>query len=181
MIRLRASLPSHPHTTPRILFTTSSLLPTLSRPAGPYHHPSPSFPPPYNNTQFITPFSQSFMSLPKYYDVNTKFDLTNITPYCKEYHTGGTKMLFNLTEAGEPVVTPVQTDPTLLERRGYDCVSNEWCHIVDIRCVCSRFTRHSDRCVFDWMDSTRNDSHIYVQIEPFVSVSIAIQRVEFSD
>ncbi|KAI9457054.1 Alpha/Beta hydrolase protein [Boletus coccyginus] len=75
-----------------------------------------STPPPYNNTQFITAFSESFMSLAKYYDVNTKFDPTNITPYWDEYFVGETEMLFNRTEGGVPVVMPIKTDPAILQR-----------------------------------------------------------------
>ena len=56
------------------------------------------------------------MSLAKYYDVNTKFDPTNITPYWDEYLTGETEMLFNRTEGGVPVVMPIKTDPTLAQR-----------------------------------------------------------------
>ena len=59
------------------------------------------------------------MSLAKYYDVNTKLDPTNITPYWDEYYIGKTEMLFNRTEAGVPVVMPINTDPTLPERCAY--------------------------------------------------------------
>ncbi|KAG8212820.1 Alpha/Beta hydrolase protein [Butyriboletus roseoflavus] len=81
-----------------------------------YYFASPSSLPPYNNTQFITAFSQPFMSLVKYYDVNIIFDPTNITPDWNEYYIEETEMLFNRTEAGEPAVVPIQTDPKLLER-----------------------------------------------------------------
>ncbi|KAG8212817.1 Alpha/Beta hydrolase protein [Butyriboletus roseoflavus] len=73
----------------------------------------------YNNTQFITAFSQSFMSLAKYYDVNIKFDPTNITPDWNKYYIEKTEMLFNRTEAGEPLVVPIHTDSKLLERCGF--------------------------------------------------------------
>ena len=53
------------------------------------------------------------MSLAKYYDINTKFDPTNITPYWDKHNVGETEMLFNRTEAGVPVIAPFQTDPTL--------------------------------------------------------------------
>jgi hypothetical protein len=59
------------------------------------------------------------MSLAKYYDINIKFDPTNITPYWNEYYIGETEMLFNCTEAGVPVVMPIKTDPTLHERCAY--------------------------------------------------------------
>ncbi|KAH0833388.1 Alpha/Beta hydrolase protein [Lanmaoa asiatica] len=72
--------------------------------------------PSYPSTQFITAFTQSFMSLAKYYDVNTKFDSTNITPCWNEYYIGETEMVFNRTEAGAPMIMPIQTDPRLLQR-----------------------------------------------------------------
>ncbi|KIJ62991.1 hypothetical protein HYDPIDRAFT_93630 [Hydnomerulius pinastri MD-312] len=81
-----------------------------------YYFNSPGYAPPYNDTQFITAFSQSFMSVAKYYDVNMKFDPTNITPYWDEYYIGATEMLFNRTEDYVPVVVPVKTDPALLQR-----------------------------------------------------------------
>ena len=59
------------------------------------------------------------MSLAKYYDVNTKFDPTNITPYWDKYDIGNTEMLFNRTEAGVPVVLPIKTDPSLFQRCAY--------------------------------------------------------------
>ena len=59
------------------------------------------------------------MTLAKYYDVNIKFDPTNITPYWDKYYIGETEMLFNRTDASVPVVTPIKTDPALLERCAY--------------------------------------------------------------
>ena len=59
------------------------------------------------------------MSLAKYYDVNTKFDPTNITPYWDKYDIEQTEMMFNYTEAGVPAVLPIQTDPELLQRCAY--------------------------------------------------------------
>ncbi|KAH7906561.1 Alpha/Beta hydrolase protein [Hygrophoropsis aurantiaca] len=72
--------------------------------------------PPYNNTEFINAFSQSFMSFAMSYDVNAKFDPTNITPYWDEYYIGETEMLFNRTEDYVPSVLPVKTDPALVDR-----------------------------------------------------------------
>ncbi|KAH7906562.1 Alpha/Beta hydrolase protein [Hygrophoropsis aurantiaca] len=73
-------------------------------------------PPPYNNTAFINAFSESFLSFVMTGNVNDKFDPTNITPYWNEYFIGETEMLFNETEAAQPYVVPVTTDPGLLER-----------------------------------------------------------------
>lgn len=63
------------------------------------------------------------MSTIKYYNVNVKFDPTNITPEWAMYTplAGGMEMLFNRTEEGAPVVKPVGTDPAVLERCA--CVS----------------------------------------------------------
>ncbi|KAN0092972.1 hypothetical protein V8E55_003756 [Tylopilus felleus] len=36
--------------------------------------------PPYNETQFLTGFTQTFMSFAMYSDVNVKYNSTNITP-----------------------------------------------------------------------------------------------------
>ncbi|KIJ57890.1 hypothetical protein HYDPIDRAFT_103648, partial [Hydnomerulius pinastri MD-312] len=60
-----------------------------------YYFNSLGYVPPYNDTQFITAFSQSFMSVAKYCDVNMKFYPTNITPYWDEYCIGATELLFN--------------------------------------------------------------------------------------
>ena len=59
------------------------------------------------------------MSLAKSYDVNAKFDPSNITPYWDKYDIGETEMLFNCTEAGVPAVLPFKTDPKLLQRCAY--------------------------------------------------------------
>jgi len=59
------------------------------------------------------------MSFAKYYDVNIKFDPTNVTPYWDKYVIGETEMLFNRTEGGVPVVMPIKTDPTIHQRCVY--------------------------------------------------------------
>jgi len=82
------------------------------------------------------------MSLAKYYDVNNKFDPTNITPYWDEYSTGETEMLFNRTEGGAPVVMPIKTDPRILQRCAYVCFLVSVCTNGDtlrmVVCLCSR-------------------------------------------
>ena len=79
---------------------------------------SPNSPPPYDNAQFITAFSESFMSLARSGNVNVKFDPSDITPGWDMYAhvAGGTEMLFNRTEGGTPVVEPIGTDPAVLQR-----------------------------------------------------------------
>ncbi|KAH0833389.1 Alpha/Beta hydrolase protein [Lanmaoa asiatica] len=54
------------------MYAPSSSPPNAFSICDPCYHVSPGYPPSYNNTQFITAFTQSFMSLAKYYDVNTK-------------------------------------------------------------------------------------------------------------
>ncbi|KAH7928321.1 alpha/beta-hydrolase [Leucogyrophana mollusca] len=76
-------------------------------------------PPPYNNTQFLTAFDETFMSFAMYHNPNIKFDPTNITPYWNEYYIGQSEMLFNTTEAFVPEVVPVTTDQGLLDRCAY--------------------------------------------------------------
>ncbi|KAH0833387.1 Alpha/Beta hydrolase protein [Lanmaoa asiatica] len=98
------------------MYAPSSSPPNAFSICGLCYHVSPGYPPSYNNTQFITAFTQSFMSLAKYYDVNTKFDPTNITPSWSKYYVGETEMIFNRTEAGAPVIMPIKTDPRLLQR-----------------------------------------------------------------
>ncbi|KAH7928320.1 alpha/beta-hydrolase [Leucogyrophana mollusca] len=81
-----------------------------------YYFNNPGAAPPYNNTEFINAFSQPFLSFAMSYNVNAKFDPTNITPYWDEYYIGETEMLFNRTEDYVPSVMTVKTDPALLER-----------------------------------------------------------------
>ncbi|KAH7903815.1 hypothetical protein BJ138DRAFT_1020029, partial [Hygrophoropsis aurantiaca] len=77
--------------------------------------------PPYNNTEFINAFAESFLSFAMFGDVNTKFDPTNITPYWNEYYIDETEMIFNQTEGNnpQPVVMPIKTNLGQLERCAY--------------------------------------------------------------
>ncbi|KAJ6603567.1 alpha beta-hydrolase [Mycena vulgaris] len=71
----------------------------------------------FNNTAFVDAFALSFTSFARALDPNVKIDPT-ITPAWREWDVkrGRTEMLFNRTEAGAPVVRPVQTEEALLER-----------------------------------------------------------------
>ncbi|KAJ7622210.1 Alpha/Beta hydrolase protein [Roridomyces roridus] len=85
--------------------------------------------PPFNNTDFINAFAHSFTSFIINQDPNHKVSET-ITPKWDRYVTGGygyeeTKMLFNKTDAGQPVVQPISTGEALLERcRFWSSVGN---------------------------------------------------------
>ncbi|KZT64879.1 alpha/beta-hydrolase [Daedalea quercina L-15889] len=79
-----------------------------------YYFPTAN-PPAYNNSELITSFSQSFMSVIRSLNPNDKF-LPDLKPAWSIWQNGTTEMLFNVTSAGEPVVHTTTTDPTLLER-----------------------------------------------------------------
>ncbi|KAJ6582727.1 Alpha/Beta hydrolase protein [Mycena vulgaris] len=71
--------------------------------------------PPFNNTDFINAFAQSFTSFIINLDPNIKVDPTTITPQWDLFEVKNTEMLFNMT-AGVPVVQPITTSDALLER-----------------------------------------------------------------
>ncbi|KAF7317243.1 COesterase domain-containing protein [Mycena chlorophos] len=71
--------------------------------------------PPFNNTQFIDAFAQSFTSFIINLDPNKKVSDT-ITPHWAKYSVNGTQMLFNETSEGKPEVVSIGTDSSLLER-----------------------------------------------------------------
>ncbi|KAF8168680.1 Alpha/Beta hydrolase protein [Mycena galopus ATCC 62051] len=80
--------------------------------------------PPFNNTQFIDAFAQSFTSFIINLDPNDKVDPTTITPHWNTFDISHTEMLFNMT-AGVPVVHPITTSDALLERCTFwDSVGN---------------------------------------------------------
>ena len=74
-----------------------------------------SLPPAYNNTQLITAFSQSFLSVVRSLNPNRKF-FTDIKPAWAAWLHDKTEMLFNVTATGEAVVKTTTTEPSLLER-----------------------------------------------------------------
>ncbi|KAJ7651189.1 Alpha/Beta hydrolase protein [Roridomyces roridus] len=73
--------------------------------------------PPFDNTQFINAFTQSFTSFIIHQDPNIKVSNT-ILPQWDGFVVGNTEMLFNETAAAphQPDVRPIQTDDALLDR-----------------------------------------------------------------
>ncbi|KAJ7201511.1 hypothetical protein C8J57DRAFT_1543781 [Mycena rebaudengoi] len=69
----------------------------------------------YNNTDFQTAFSRSFISFAISLDPNIKVEPT-ITPSWNKWAVKNTEMLFNRTDSGLPVVKPVKTSDEFLER-----------------------------------------------------------------
>ncbi|KAF7327297.1 COesterase domain-containing protein [Mycena kentingensis (nom. inval.)] len=76
-----------------------------------YYFPGTSTPP-FNNTQFINAFAQSFSNFIISLDPNVKVSNT-ITPPWPLYSLGSVEMLFNRTAAGAPDVRVVPTDEAL--------------------------------------------------------------------
>ncbi|KAK7032667.1 carboxylic ester hydrolase [Favolaschia claudopus] len=70
----------------------------------------------YNNTAFNDAFAQSFTAFAISLDPNIKVDPTTITPAWNKWEAGHTEMLFNKTDQDVPVVNPIMTDATLLNR-----------------------------------------------------------------
>ncbi|KAJ6603222.1 Alpha/Beta hydrolase protein [Mycena vulgaris] len=70
----------------------------------------------FNNTAFINAFAQSFTAFAIALDPNVKVDPASITPRWETWNKGQMEMLFNKTEADEPVVRPVRTGDALLKR-----------------------------------------------------------------
>ena len=76
-------------------------------------HSVPSF----DNQQFITSFSESFLAVVKSFDPNTTpSDPSNITPHWSTFSHENFEMLFNRTESAQPNIRSFSTDPKLLER-----------------------------------------------------------------
>ncbi|KAJ7056825.1 Alpha/Beta hydrolase protein [Mycena amicta] len=71
--------------------------------------------PPFNNTDFINAFAQSFTSFIIHLNPNVKISPT-ITPQWATFNAGNTEMLFNMTAAGTPQVQSITTDSKLLKR-----------------------------------------------------------------
>lgn len=72
----------------------------------------------FNNTAFINAFAQSFTAFAISLDPNTKISNT-ITPKWSTWNVGSTEMLFNKTDSDIPIVKPIKTSDTLLERCQY--------------------------------------------------------------
>ncbi|CCM06694.1 uncharacterized protein FIBRA_08981 [Fibroporia radiculosa] len=78
-----------------------------------------SYGPAYDNSEFITAFSNGFLATAISLDPNAKYNSSDITPEWNVWAPGHTEMMFNETEAGAPIVYPYSTDDALLERCQY--------------------------------------------------------------
>ncbi|KAG2359504.1 Alpha/Beta hydrolase protein [Suillus spraguei] len=72
--------------------------------------------PSYNNSQFITSFSNSFMAMAMFETPDHRYTPGDITPSWNIWQQGFTEMVFNKTSEGEPHVCTSKTDLALLER-----------------------------------------------------------------
>ncbi|KAG2358500.1 Alpha/Beta hydrolase protein [Suillus spraguei] len=75
--------------------------------------------PSYNNSQFITSFSNSFMAMAMFETPDHRYTPGDITPSWSSWQDGLTEMKFNKTFAGAPDVHTFKTDSALLERCAY--------------------------------------------------------------
>ncbi|KAG1740867.1 Alpha/Beta hydrolase protein [Suillus paluster] len=75
--------------------------------------------PTYNNSQFITAFSNSFMAMAMYKTPDDRYTPEDITPSWNSWRHGFTEMMFNETSAGAPDVYTFKTDMAVLERCAY--------------------------------------------------------------
>ncbi|KAG2111829.1 Alpha/Beta hydrolase protein [Suillus clintonianus] len=75
--------------------------------------------PAYNNSQFITAFSNSFMAMVMSNTPDDRYSPGDITPSWKSWPHGSTEMMFNETSVGVPDVYTFKTDKALLERCAY--------------------------------------------------------------
>ncbi|KAG0695774.1 Alpha/Beta hydrolase protein [Suillus ampliporus] len=79
----------------------------------------PRHPSTYNNSQFLTAFSNSFMAMTMYETPDDRYTPGDITPSWNSWRNGYTEMMFNETSAGVPDVYTFKTDMALLERCAY--------------------------------------------------------------
>ncbi|KAG1875719.1 Alpha/Beta hydrolase protein [Suillus subluteus] len=75
--------------------------------------------PPYNNSQFITAFSNSFMAMAMFETPDDRYTPGDITPSWTSWQYDLTEMKFNKTLAGVPDIYTFKTDSALLERCAY--------------------------------------------------------------
>ncbi|KIK45295.1 hypothetical protein CY34DRAFT_22614 [Suillus luteus UH-Slu-Lm8-n1] len=78
-----------------------------------------SYPTPYNNSQFITAFSNSFMAMAMFGTPDHRYTPGDITLSWSSWRHNSTEMMFNETSAGVPDVYAFKTDSALLERCAY--------------------------------------------------------------
>lgn len=70
----------------------------------------------FNNPDFIKAFSHSFLSFVRFLNPNEKFQSTITPAVWPIFSAGHTEMLFNETDAGQPLIKTITTDSALLER-----------------------------------------------------------------
>ncbi|KAG0700092.1 Alpha/Beta hydrolase protein [Suillus ampliporus] len=70
----------------------------------------------YNNSQFTTAFSNSFMAMVMHETPDDRYTPGDITPSWTSWRNGATEMMFNETSAGVPDIYPFKTDIAVLER-----------------------------------------------------------------
>ncbi|KAG1758247.1 Alpha/Beta hydrolase protein [Suillus occidentalis] len=75
--------------------------------------------PVFNNSQFITSFSNSFMAMVMFETPNHRYTPGDITPSWKKWRHDSTEMIFNKTSEGAPDVYTSTTDTDLLNRCTY--------------------------------------------------------------
>jgi carboxylesterase type B len=73
----------------------------------------------YNNSQFITSFSNSFMAMAMFETPDHRYSPGDITPFWKTWRQGFTEMIFNKTSEGVPHVYTSKTDMAFLQRCTY--------------------------------------------------------------
>ncbi|KAG0695775.1 Alpha/Beta hydrolase protein [Suillus ampliporus] len=86
-----------------------------------YYFPSLSyyFGSAYNNSQFTTAFSNSFMAMVMHETPDDRYTPGDITPSWTSSRNDSAEMMFNETSAGVPDVYPFKTDIAVLERCAY--------------------------------------------------------------
>lgn len=74
--------------------------------------------PPYNNQAFLNAFAQAFTDFTVELNPDVKSDPTNITPKWDKWNErfGKKEMMFNKTEAGNPLIKEIGTSAALLKR-----------------------------------------------------------------
>ncbi|KAG1846487.1 Alpha/Beta hydrolase protein [Suillus tomentosus] len=75
--------------------------------------------PAYNNSQFVTAFSNSFMAMAMSETPDNRYTLGDITPSWRPWGSDSTEMMFNETSAGAPDIYTFKTNSALLERCAY--------------------------------------------------------------
>lgn len=74
-------------------------------------------PPGFNNPSFIASFAESFEGMVMSLDPNNHPDASDVTPSWAPWTPNTTtEMLFNETTSGEPLIQPIMTDASLIQR-----------------------------------------------------------------